>query len=187
MGPLRRHLASFLHVEPGRPALGAGLRAALAVGVPMFAAAVLHLPAATWSGMAGLFVALVDRGGPYRERARTMGVLTVLGALVSCFSVLHLPGWAAVLVTFFWVTACGFVRSYGDTPGLMGVVLANYGVVSLALPAHDFSDALVRGGLFLVGGAWAMLLALLLWPLRPYRPVRLAIARCYRELGGPRG
>ncbi|MCP3138912.1 FUSC family protein [Pyxidicoccus xibeiensis] len=183
MSSLRRHLVSFLHVEPGRPALGAGLRAALAVGVPMVAAAVLHLPAATWMGMAGLFVALVDRGGPYRERALTMGTLTVLGAWVSLGSAfLHLPSWAAVVVTLCWVAACGFLRSYGDTPGLMGVVLANYGVVSLALPAKDLSEALVRGGLFLVGGAWAMLLALLLWPLRPYRPVRLAIARCYREV-----
>ncbi|WNZ63604.1 FUSC family membrane protein [Myxococcus sp. MxC21-1] len=80
------------------------------------------------------------------------------------------------------MTACGFARSYGDTPGLMGVVLANYFVVSLALPANDVADALLRSGLFLVGGAWAMFLALMLWPLVPYRPARLAIARCYDAL-----
>ncbi|AEI62281.1 FUSC family protein [Corallococcus macrosporus] len=182
MGSLRHHLQAFLRVEPGRPAYGAGLRAALAVGAPLAAAALLHLPAATWVGLSALFVALVDRGGPYGYRARTMGAMTLMGAVVGLAAALHLPAWAAVIVTLLWVTACGFARSYGDTPGLMGVVLANYFVVSLALPARDVSDALLRSGLFLVGGAWAMFLALLLWPLFPYRPARMAIARCYDAL-----
>ncbi|WP_426749409.1 FUSC family protein [Myxococcus sp. Y35] len=182
MSPLRHHLQSFLRVEPGRPAYGAGLRAALAVGGPMAAAALLHLPAATWVGLSALFVALVDRGGPYRYRARAMGAMTLMGAVVGLAAALHLPPWAAVVVTLFWVTACGFARSYGDTPGLMGVVLANYFVVSLAIPAKDLPDALLRSGLFVVGGAWAMFLALSLWPLFPYRPARLAIARCYDAL-----
>ncbi|WIG95375.1 FUSC family protein [Myxococcus sp. SDU36] len=182
MSPLRHHLQAFLRVEPGRPAYGAGLRAALAVGGPMAVAALLHLPAATWVGLAALFVALVDRGGPYRDRALTMGAMTLLGAGVGLVAALHLPAWAAVIVTLLWVTACGFARSYGDTPGLLGVVLANYFVVSLALPARDVADALLRSGLFLVGGAWAMFLALMLWPLVPYRPARLAIARCFDAL-----
>lgn len=182
MSALRRQLQSFLHVEPARPAIGAGLRAALAVGVPMAVAAALHIPAATWVGMAGLFVTLVDRGGPYRDRARTMGAMTLLGAVVGLLSAAHLPAWAAVALTLAWVTMCGFARSYGETPGFIGVVLANYSVVSLFLPAHDFTAALARSGLFVVGGLWAMLLALLLWPLRPYRPARLSIARCYNVL-----
>ncbi len=182
MGPLRHHLRAFLRVEPGRPAYGAGLRAALAVGGPMAAAALLHLPAATWVGLSALFVALVDRGGPYRYRASTMGAMTLLGAVVGLAAALHVSPWASVAITLLWVTACGFARSYGDTPGLMGVVLANYFVVSLAIPAKDLSDALLRSGLFLVGGAWAMFLALSLWPLFPYRPARMAIARCYDAL-----
>jgi len=182
MTALQRHLESFFRVEPGRPALGAGLRAALAVGVPMVIAATRHLPAATWVGLAALFVTLVDRGGPYRARALAMGTMTLLGAAMGLVSALHPPAWGAVLLTLVWVTACGFARSYGDTPGLMGVVLANYTVVSLALPAASLAAALTRSGLFILGGAWAMLLALLLWPLRPYRPARSAISRCYRLL-----
>lgn len=183
MSPLRHQLqTSFLHVERARPTIGAGLRAALAVGVPTAVAAALHLPAATWVGLAGLFVALVDRGGPYLDRARAMGAMTVLGALAGLISAAHLPGWAAVVFTLSCVTACGFARSYGDTPGFIGVVLANYAVVSLFLPAHSFTEALTRSGLFVVGGLWAMMLALLLWPLRPYRPARRAISFCYEVL-----
>ncbi len=148
----------------------------------MAVAALLHLPAATWVGLAALFVTLVDRGGPYRHRARTMSAMTLMGAVVGLAAALHLPPWAAVAATLLWVTACGFARSYGDTPGLMGVVLANYFVVSLAIPARGLPDAMLRSGLFVVGGAWAMFLALSLWPLFPYRPARTAIARCYGAL-----
>ncbi|AGC42763.1 hypothetical protein MYSTI_01415 [Myxococcus stipitatus DSM 14675] len=182
MNTLWRHLESVFHVERTRPAFGAGLRAALAVGVPMVIAAIQHLPAATWAGMAGLFVTLVDRGGPYRDRALSMGAMTLLGAVMGLVSALHGSDGAVVLFTWVCVTACGFARSYGDTPGLMGVVLANYTVVSLALPAQDLTDALIRSGLFILGGLWAMTLALVLWPLRPYRPARSAIAVCYRQL-----
>jgi len=32
------------------------------------------------------------------------------------------------------------------------------------------------------GGLWAMAIALILWPIRPYRPVRLRVAECYRAI-----
>jgi hypothetical protein len=35
---------------------------------------------------------------------------------------------------------------------------------------------------FACGGLWAMVLALGLWPLQPYRPAEAAIAQCYRAL-----
>src|SRR6185369_12141358 len=42
--------------------------------------------------------------------------------------------------------------------------------------------ALARAGFIVIGGAWAMLVALVLWPLRPYRPVRLAVAAAYHAV-----
>jgi uncharacterized membrane protein YccC len=39
-----------------------------------------------------------------------------------------------------------------------------------------------RFGLVAAGGLWAMLLALIVWPLRPYRPARLAVSACYEAL-----
>ncbi|NOK34031.1 FUSC family protein, partial [Corallococcus exercitus] len=79
-GLLPRHVAGLFRFQPGRPALAAGLRTALALGVPLAVSALLGMPAVSWAGMAGLFVALVDKGGPYRTRARAMGAMTVLGA-----------------------------------------------------------------------------------------------------------
>src|SRR5436853_298713 len=48
--------------------------------------------------------------------------------------------------------------------------------------APAFASALGRTGHTTAGGAWAALAALVLWPIRPYRPARLAIADCFRQL-----
>ncbi|RKH70218.1 FUSC family protein [Corallococcus aberystwythensis] len=181
-GHLPRHVAGLFRFQPGRPALAAGLRTALALGVPLIVSALLGMPALAWAGMAGLFVALVDKGGPYRTRARAMGAMTVLGAMVGLVVALPSPFWVDVALTFFWVTACGFARSYGDTPGIVGMLLANLFVVSLALPSRGPEAALMQAAFFVAGGLWSMFLALVLWPLRPYRPARLAVAACYEEL-----
>ncbi|RKH10333.1 FUSC family protein [Corallococcus sp. CA047B] len=181
-GHLPRHVAGLFRFQPGRPAVAAGLRTGLALGVPLLVSALLQMPQASWAGMAGLFVALVDKGGPYRTRARAMGAMTVLGALVGFIIALPSPLWVDVGLTFFWVTACGFARCYGDTPGILGMLLANLFVVSLALPVHSPKAVLLQAVFFVAGGLWSMFLALVLWPLRPYRPARLAIANCYEEL-----
>ncbi|MFB1482819.1 FUSC family protein [Corallococcus sp. RDP092CA] len=181
-GHLPRHVAGLFRFQPGRPAIAAGLRTGLALGVPLLISALLGNPAASWAGMAGLFVALVDKGGPYRTRARAMGAMTVLGAGVGLIVALPSPFWVDVALTLFWVTACGFARSFGDTPGIVGMLLANLFVVSLALPQRGVEGAALQAAWFIAGGLWSMFLALVLWPLRPYRPSRLAIAACYEEL-----
>ncbi|WP_244237610.1 FUSC family protein, partial [Corallococcus llansteffanensis] len=162
--------------------VAAGLRTGLALGVPLAVSALLQLPQASWAGMAGLFVALVDKGGPYRTRARAMGAMTVLGAVVGLIIALPSPFWVDVALTLCWVTACGFARSFGDTPGIVGMLLANLFVVSVALPSHGPGAALMQAAYFVAGGLWSMFLGLVLWPLRPYRPARLAIATCYEAL-----
>ncbi|MDQ2667449.1 MAG: FUSC family protein, partial [Gemmatimonadota bacterium] len=64
-----------------------------------------------------------------------------------------------------------------------GAALSVY-VVALAIPALRATDALERAGYIVLGGIWAMGIALILWPLRPYRPVRIAIADAYTALAG---
>ena len=60
----------------------------------------------------------------------------------------------------------------------------NIYVIALGYPPSSLGDALARAQFVVVGGVWAMLVALVLWPLRPYRPVRLAVAEAYRALAG---
>lgn len=151
--------------------------------VPLLISEVFHLGAAgTWGSLGGFSAAVADRGGVYRARALTMGALTVgagigvaLGALVGG------NGWIAVPLTFVVVWALSLLRAYGVSAGGIGSSIAVAFAISLTASAPAL-DALWRGVYLLAGGAWAMFLALVLWPMRPFRPLRLATARCYREL-----
>ncbi len=183
MRRLLRHLRSVLRVRPGKPAIGAGLRTALATAVPLVLAFLLGVRDASWGGLSGLLVSLADKGGSYRTRAKELGAVTLLGAVVGA---LGAPGgstpWLDVSLMWLGVTAAAFARSYGETAGSVGGQLAVIFVVSLGAPAVAPEAALARAFWLLFGGLWAMTLSLVLWPLRPYRPARRAIARVYREL-----
>ena len=88
----------------------------------------------------------------------------------------------AVITTFVVALLCGFARGWVDVGPGFGVTILVTFAIALALPAPTVSGALLRALYILVGGAWAMLLAIVLWPLRPYRPVRLRVADCYRAI-----
>ncbi|MFB1481843.1 FUSC family protein [Corallococcus sp. RDP092CA] len=184
MHRLLRHLQSLLRVEPGRPALWAGIRAAVATALPLCLAYLLTVSEAGWAGLTGLLVTLADKGGSYRARARVMGAVTVLGALVGMLAAPagHTYTVDATLL-LLGVTAANFARCYGETAGSVGGQLAVIFVVSLGAPASSLREAALRGASLLLGGVWAMTLSLLLWPLRPYRPARRAVALVYARLG----
>ena len=166
-----------------RPAYAAGVRAAIATVVPLLFARVLPAGAASMMSLAGLNGALIDRGGPYRTRAATMSaqaaasaVAVLIGSLVAGHAVL------AVVVTFGVATLCGLARAWIDVGPGFGVTILVTFAIAVALPVHTPSAALVRSAFIAAGGLWAMTLSLLLWPIRPYRPVRLRVAECYRAI-----
>jgi len=178
-----RNVRAATAVAQARPAYAAGLRAALATVVPLLAAQMFNLSGATWMSVAGFSGALADRGGSYRSRAGTIACVTgfgtivvLLGAIVSHQLVV------AVVLTFAVAVVCGLGRAWGNSGAAVGVSVLNMFVISLAWPARGPSDAVGRVAYTLLGGAWAALLALVLWPIRPYRPARLAMGECYRTL-----
>ncbi len=144
------------------------------------------LPAGTasWASLGGLNVALSDRfGGPYRMRAKTMAALAcAMGAAVTIGSLTagHLV--LSVLVTFAVAMLCGLARAWSDVGPIFGIAPLTTFAIALAIPVQSPAAAMVRSGAIVAGGAWAMLLAIFLWPILPYRPVRLRIAECYRSI-----
>lgn len=152
--------------------------------VPLLVSEVLQLGAAgTWASLGGFSAAVADRGGVYRMRALTMGGLTVGAALgVAIGGMIGDNGWVAVPVTFVVVWTLSLLRAFGVSAGGVGSSIAVAFAISLAAPAHDVVDSIWRGIDLLAGGAWAMLLSLVLWPVRPFRPLRLATAQCYARL-----
>lgn len=186
MTPLRRALDGVrvaAALAPARPAYAAGIRAAIATVVPLLLDQVAGTGGGTWMSLAGFSGALVDKGGPYRTRAATMGALTLAAAAAAALGTLaggrHA---AAVPVALAVAVGCSLARVWGNAGASVGGSALTVFVIALAYPPATPAEALSRAGYSVVGGLWTMLVALVLWPLRPYRPVRLAVAGCFDAL-----
>src|SRR5690348_18239308 len=128
MTSLRRathHFRAAASLGARRPAWAAGLRAAVATMAPVFFGGSLPGEAATWMSLAGFNGALNDRGGSYRTRAGTMGVLTIAGAVaVALGALVHGHELAAIVMTFAVAIACALARVWGSAgAGIGGAVL----------------------------------------------------------------
>ncbi|MDB4914289.1 MAG: hypothetical protein JWM95_1933 [Gemmatimonadetes bacterium] len=171
-------------MSAARPAYAAGVRASMATIVPIIAAQYLELAAAgTWMSLGGFNGALSDRGGSYRARAQTMVALLFTGAFAAALGALvsgHL--YAELIATFAVAFAASVLRVWGNPGVSVGGATLSVFVVSLAIPPQSSDEPLTRAFFVIVGGLWAMGIALLLWPLKPYRPARVAISACYSAL-----
>lgn len=178
-----RNVRAATTVARARPAYAAGLRAALATFVPLLAAQVFRLGGGTWMSLAGFSGALADKGGSYGARAAAVASLTVFGAFAVLIGGIGTDQLAvAVALTFVVAVVCSLGRAWGNTGASVGGSVLNMFVISLAYPTSGIAEALGRAGWTMVGGGWAALLSLVLWPVRPYRPARIAIAACFRSL-----
>jgi uncharacterized membrane protein YccC len=184
IGRATHTLRSAATLAAGRPAYAAGIRASVATIVPLALGHVLGNPiAGTWMSLGGFNGALSDRGGSYESRARTMILLTVGGAITATVGAVVAGHFIAALVaTFVIAYAASVVRVWG-APGVSigGAVLSVY-VVSLGIGHIPGSPDYARAGFIVLGGLWAMIIALVLWPLKPYRPARVAVSNVYRAL-----
>jgi uncharacterized membrane protein YccC len=148
----------------------------------MLAAALLGSTAGAWLSIGGFNAALSDRGGSYRVRAVTMAALTV-----SCAIALYLGTIAGnypagvIALTFFVALGSSLLRVWGNGGASVGGSTLSTFVIAIAYPSTQ-GDALGRSGFLVAGGLWAMVVALILWPLRPYRPARLAVSEAYDAL-----
>lgn len=177
------HTKEAVRFAPARPAVKAGVRAAIATVVPLVVATALRFAGGLWLSLGGFNTAFLDKGGSYRFRAKSMGAAALAGALSATVGALAGRHSAlAIPLTLLWVGAFSYARVYGAAAITVGNTAAVTFVVSLALPAASVSEALVRGGCVIAGSLWTMLLSLVLWPLRPYRPARLALAQGFRTV-----
>jgi uncharacterized membrane protein YccC len=159
-----------------------GLRAGVAVAAAMGVCYLLGRPMG-WAALGGFETILVDNGGPYRSRLTTM--LTVLvGGAVACVVGALVPGalWAAVVVTAVFCFALTFARVMSQPMASTSVIVLVIYFAGLGGSAHTLKGALGNAAAYLLGGAWAAVLSLGLWPLDPFRPARQAVAECYAVL-----
>jgi uncharacterized membrane protein YccC len=78
--------------------------------------------------------------------------------------------------------AGGIVTLYGRVAGNVGFVVTVVFILGLGFPPGALSGVEALW-VSLVGGVWAMVLAVALWPLRPYAGAQNAVAGCYVAVG----
>jgi uncharacterized membrane protein YccC len=130
--------------------------------------------------LGGWLASIADPGGPYRTRAiHLLGFLagalaaTVLGSLAAGHPLI------GPAVLFAGTLLCCFARALGDAAGTVGVLVLVLLCVALGAVPAPLPVVAMRAELVAAGAAGAILLALALWPFRPYLPVRRALAGCY--------
>lgn len=172
-----------LEIEPGRLAVLAGVRGAVATVLPLVVGAWLGLPNVAWTAFGSFTACLADSGGSYRSRASTYGALAVVltvgivgGSVASATAV------SAIAGMFVWCVAAQMLRVYPSAFGNVTVTATVAFAVAVTAPYAGIGDALVRAAYAVAGVLLAMVLALGSAPIRFYRPARLATARCYRLL-----
>ncbi|HEX4458189.1 MAG TPA: FUSC family protein, partial [Polyangia bacterium] len=180
---MHTHVREVLRLSAARPALALGARTALATVLPLSLASVIGDGAATWASLMGFSVALADKGGAYPTRFATMSAVMLGGAAAALIG--SLVGTHAIgsVVAMALVTAlCGFTGVWGPAAAGVGSSIAVMFAVAVAWPLGTLDLALVRSLAMLGGGAWALLLALVFWPVRVYKPARYAVAAAFRRL-----
>lgn len=181
-GKFRQEIAGAATVAPVKPAWAAGLRGAIATMVPIAVGGAFGWAGASWMGLAGFCASTADKGGAYRTRAEAMTAVGVFGAIAAILgSVAGRAPWPGIFLMAAIVTFCTVVRVYGQAAINVGTNAIVMYIVGLSAPCSA-AEALPRGGAILAGAAWAMVIALALWPIRFYRPARLAIGDAFRRI-----
>lgn len=159
-----------------------GLRVGVAVAAAMVACHLLGRPMG-WAALGGFEAILVDNGGPYRSRLKTMATLMVGGAAACVVaSITATPLWLACMAAAAFCFAVTFARVLAQPIASTSVVILVIYFAGVGATQHTLAGALGNARDFVLGGAWAAALSLVLWPLDPFRPARLGVAACYARL-----
>ena len=160
-----------------------GLRAAVALCTPLVIGDLAGLPILGWAALGGFEAILADTGGPYRSRFASLATLSFGGAaglFLGCIAGRSLI-WAlpvTIVFCFFW----SYLAVLGQPFTSAGLLVQVIYICGVGAAPVNWPTALGWAISLFVGGVWAAVLSLLLWPLDAYRPARLAVADCYNEL-----
>jgi len=177
-----RWLMSLAHLEPSPVNPWVMLRAALAIGLPTAAGLVLDQgPAAALVALGALPAITGDNGGPYRNRALSIGATMFGGALGYLLGSLMAGHglWTAAGMMLL-VLAASLVGTFNTIAAVATLQFATYVIVgsSLASTLPPWLPPALVG----VGGLFGLALTLSGWVVNPIAPERAAVAQAYRKL-----
>jgi uncharacterized membrane protein YccC len=159
-----------------------GLRGGLSIGASLAVCRLLGVPEGLVA-VGAFFVVLADNGGPYRSRLKTISMILLGGlAAILCGALASGSLGRMLVVTALICFAGTYTRVVSPHISRTSVLNLIIYFAVLGPKPQSLHATAVNTGLFAIGWLWGASLCLLLWPLDAFRPARLAVAQCYREL-----
>ncbi len=166
-------------------ALWRALRCATSTGFPALLGALTGNNYFGWAALGGFEATLADLGGSYQARFTAMGLLSIGGAFGLFLGMMcsgHL--WLVFLCTVIWSFIWAYASVLGGTVNAFNALVVVIFLCGIETHVQSWTRA-AHPALYLLGGAaWATTLSLVVWPIHPYRPARVAVGKCYASLGG---
>nr|WP_225591397.1 FUSC family protein [Achromobacter sp. ACM01] len=169
-------------MEPSPVSRWVALRAALAIGLPSAVGLALDQSAAAALVALGALPAITgDNGGPYRNRALSIGATVFGGALGYFLGTLiagHGLGTSAAMTLL--VLAASLVGTFNNIAAVSTLQFAAYVIVGASLTSTlpPWLPSVLVGA----GGLFGLALTLTGWVVHPTAPERAAVAMAYRKL-----
>ena len=170
-------------LDPRGLSLVEGVRAAFAFAIVLLANEWIQWPPLLTMALAANLTCFCDTGGPIRIRLRVLTAFSVLGGLIwGVFGLIQPYGPLVVVPAACAVIfACAYARVWSVQAQAAGNVLVV--VLCIAMDrALSPEEAAIIAAMFLAGGLWATVLALVLWRLHPYRAAHRAVGEVWHAL-----
>ena len=179
--PASRH--SLFSSGANRLAFYTALRGTVAAAVPFLVLRTLGYPLeAMFATIAVLNLSIADSGGPYRQRLVVMGTMALIIPLILMAGMRSREiWWLAVGLMFVVSMVGGMARLFGPAGTSIGLLSGVVCLIGIEVPG-DWKHSLICAGSYFLGASWTLLMALIVWRLRPYRRVRYEIGESFRQL-----
>ena len=183
-----RALARWLELRsfglnPEQVNMADGIRAAVAVAVPLILVLASGQTQFGWAIFAAFWTCLANAAGPKKVRRRLLIAFVLEGMIVSFISSYYaglgsFPGFAIAPLLIVATTMLPMLKLASPTGAMLLGVVA---VVATSYPRTS-TGAGMLALVFLCGGSWANLLLLWLWPINRWQPTKKAIFGVYDRL-----
>ena len=174
-GPLHR----ALRLDRDGLDIAAGVRVGICLAVPVaVGVGTGYSLNGLVAGLGSLNVAVAEGVGSYSSRAATLGSVLVGNCVsIAAGTLTALAGWWGVPILMAWVFIAAYAGVIGPVAERTGYFAALMFMIGIGFGDPGAANAARYAALVAVGGAWAIVVISVFWPIHPHRPAVRAWGR----------
>lgn len=177
-----RQLNAILTQEYFEPTISWAFRVVLALNVPL-----IVLPLwkgfsfeVIWAAFGAYMISLTDYRGLHYKKILIQSLESVLIFFAALLGMWVTHSLVLSLISMFLVGVfAAIIRNWNEYGSSVGVAVGFFFLFGLSNPV-SFQDSLYCGAYLLMGAAWAILITIFSFPLRPSNPVKRSVARIWK-------